>query len=35
LIAALAVDGKMMAKDVAKAIKLYKIEAERQNPLSA
>jgi pyruvate dehydrogenase E1 component len=34
-IAALAADGKMTAKDVARAIKLYKIDADKPNPLSA
>ena len=34
-IAALAAEGKMTAKDVARAIKLYKIDAEKPNPLSA
>ena len=34
-IAALAADGKMTAKDVARAIKLYKIDAEKPNPLHA
>ncbi|MGN7726492.1 pyruvate dehydrogenase (acetyl-transferring), homodimeric type [Luteimonas sp. 22616] len=34
-IAALAAEGKMTAKDVARAIKLYKIDAERPNPLHA
>jgi len=32
-IAALAADGKMTAKDVARAIKLYKIDAEKPNPI--
>src|SRR5690606_17198141 len=32
---ALAKDGKMTAKDVARAIKLYKIDVERPNPLMA
>ncbi|MGV8941091.1 MAG: hypothetical protein ACOH1P_06040, partial [Lysobacter sp.] len=32
-IAALAQDGKMTAKDVARAIKTYKIDAEKPNPL--
>jgi pyruvate dehydrogenase E1 component len=34
-IAALAAEGKMAGKDVARAIKLYKIDAERGNPLGA
>jgi pyruvate dehydrogenase E1 component len=34
-IAALAADGKMTAKDVARAIKLYKIDMDKPNPLSA
>ena len=33
-IAALAAEGKMTAKDVARAIKLYKIDAEKPNPVS-
>ena len=32
-IAALAADGKMTAKDVAGAIKLYQIDAEKPNPV--
>ena len=32
-IAALAADGKMTAKDVARAIKQYKIDAEKPNPI--
>ena len=32
-VAALAAEGKMSGKDVARAIKLYKIDAERMNPL--
>ncbi|TWI05956.1 pyruvate dehydrogenase E1 component [Luteimonas cucumeris] len=34
-IAALAADGKMTAKDVARAIKQYKIDVEKPNPLGA
>ncbi|HVI57902.1 MAG TPA: pyruvate dehydrogenase (acetyl-transferring), homodimeric type [Luteimonas sp.] len=34
-IAALAADGKMTAKDVSRAIKLYKIDVEKPNPLHA
>ena len=34
-VAALAADGKLTAKDVARAIKLYKLDAEKQNPLLA
>jgi pyruvate dehydrogenase E1 component len=34
-IAALAADGKMTAKDVARAIKLYKIDSDKPNPLMA
>ncbi|WP_027079687.1 pyruvate dehydrogenase (acetyl-transferring), homodimeric type [Luteimonas mephitis] len=34
-IAALAAEGKMTAKDVSRAIKLYKIDVERPNPLHA
>jgi pyruvate dehydrogenase E1 component len=34
-IAALAADGKMTPKDVSRAIKLYKIDAEKPNPLHA
>src|SRR5688572_22911564 len=34
-IAALAAEGKMAGKDVARAIKLYKIDVERMNPLLA
>lgn len=34
-IAALAAEGKMAGKDVARAIKLYKIDVERMNPLMA
>jgi len=34
-IAALAAEGKMAGKDVARAIKLYKIDTERMNPLGA
>ena len=34
-IAALAADGKMTGKDVARAIKLYKIDTDKPNPLSA
>jgi pyruvate dehydrogenase E1 component len=34
-VAALAAEGKMAGKDVARAIKLYKIDAERGNPLGA
>jgi pyruvate dehydrogenase E1 component len=34
-IAALAADGKMTAKDVARAIKLYRIDAEKPNPIGA
>jgi pyruvate dehydrogenase E1 component len=34
-IAALAQEGKMAGKDVARAIKLYKIDVERGNPLGA
>jgi pyruvate dehydrogenase E1 component len=34
-IAALAAEGKMAGKDVARAIKLYKIDVERMNPLGA
>jgi len=34
-IAALGADGKMTAKDVARAIKLHKIDAEKPNPLHA
>ncbi|KGQ18081.1 Pyruvate dehydrogenase E1 component [Lysobacter dokdonensis DS-58] len=34
-IAALAAEGKMAGKDVARAIKLYKIDVERMNPLQA
>jgi pyruvate dehydrogenase E1 component len=33
-IAALAAEGKMNAKDVARAIKRYKIDAEKANPIS-
>jgi pyruvate dehydrogenase E1 component len=32
-IAALAADGKMTGKDVARAIKLYKIDAGKANPI--
>lgn len=32
-VAALAADSKLTAKDVARAIKLYKIDAEKLNPL--
>jgi len=32
-VAALAAEGKMTAKDVARAIKLYKIDAEKPNPI--
>jgi pyruvate dehydrogenase E1 component len=32
-IAASAADGKMTAKDVARAIKLYKIDSEKPNPV--
>jgi pyruvate dehydrogenase E1 component len=32
-IAALAAEGKMTAKDVARAIKLYKIDAEKPNSI--
>ena len=32
-IAALAAEGKLTAKDVAKAIALYKIDAEKPNPV--
>jgi pyruvate dehydrogenase E1 component len=32
-VAALAADGKLTAKDVARAIKLYKLDAEKPNPL--
>ena len=32
-IAALAAEGKMSAKDVARAIKQYKIDVEKPNPL--
>ncbi|HVR81640.1 MAG TPA: hypothetical protein VHF02_06120, partial [Luteimonas sp.] len=34
-IAALAAEGKMTAKDVARAIKLYKIDSDKPNPLLA
>jgi len=34
-IAALAADGKLTAKDVARAIKLYKLDADKPNPLLA
>ena len=34
-IAALAADGKMTAKDVARAIKTYKIDVDKANPLLA
>ena len=34
-VAALADDGKLTAKDVARAIKLYKLDAENPNPLLA
>jgi len=34
-IAALAADGKMTGKDVARAIKQYKIDVEKVNPLGA
>jgi len=34
-VAALAADGKLTSKDVARAIKLYKIDAEKANPLLA
>ena len=34
-IAALAAEGKMTAKDVSRAIKLYKIDGEKPNPLHA
>ena len=34
-VAALAADGKLTAKDVARAIKLYKLDPEKQNPLLA
>ena len=34
-VAALAADGKLTAKDVARAIKLYKLDAEKVNPLLA
>ena len=34
-IAALAAEGKMAGKDVARAIKLYKIDVDRMNPLGA
>ena len=34
-IAALAAEGKMTGKDVARAIKQYKIDADRMNPLYA
>ena len=34
-IAALAAEGKLTAKDVARAIKLYKLDTERPNPLLA
>ena len=30
-----AADGKLTAKDVARAIKLYKLDAEKPNPLHA
>ena len=33
-IAALAADGKMTAKDVARAIKQYKIDTDKPNPLT-
>jgi pyruvate dehydrogenase E1 component len=33
-IAALAVEGKMSAKDVARAIKIWKLDAEKPNPLT-
>ena len=33
-IAALAKDGKMTAKDVARAVKQYRIESEKPNPIS-
>ena len=32
-VAALAADGKLTGKDVARAIKLYKLDAEKPNPL--
>jgi pyruvate dehydrogenase E1 component len=32
-IAALAAEGKMNSKDVARAIKLYKLDAEKANPI--
>ncbi len=32
---ALAKDGKMTAKDAARALKLYKIDQEKSNPLGA
>ena len=34
-VAALAADGKLTGKDVARAIKLYKLDAENPNPLLA
>ena len=34
-VAALAADGKLTGKDVARAIKLYKLDAEKPNPLLA
>jgi len=34
-IAALAAEGKMTAKDVARALKQYKIDSEKPNPLGA
>ena len=34
-VAALAADGKLTGKDVARAIKLYKLDAEKANPLLA
>ena len=34
-VAALAADGKLTPKDVARAIKLYKLDPEKQNPLLA
>jgi pyruvate dehydrogenase E1 component len=32
-VAALAADGKMSGKDVARAIKLYRIDGEKSNPI--
>ena len=34
-VAALAADGKLTGKDVARAIKLYKLDVEKPNPLLA